>query len=321
MMDIRIAWWNLENLFDHETASRDPALARELKNELKGWTAAIRDRKLDQLSAIIKLMFDGAGPDLLGVCEVENERVLGMLAKRLTLPGRNYQVLTHPSPDVRGIDVSFIVDENVLTPSDPNHLTVIKRIPTRDIFWATMTVKATGASFMVIANHWPARSQGQYESEPFRMLVGETVSVILSRSLSATDGDPDRPILLMGDFNDEPFNRSMQEYLLGTRDIRQVTRGRSPRLLNLMWPLMTLDPPGSFRFGTTWNMLDQFLASKGLLTSDSPVRIQRQSVAIFCPEVIRGPGGAPRRFGRPATSLDQDGYSDHFPITAVLRVK
>ena len=48
--DIRVAWWNLENLFDSSGAQRDPELAGQLKAELKGWTVPVRDRKLDQLA-------------------------------------------------------------------------------------------------------------------------------------------------------------------------------------------------------------------------------------------------------------------------------
>jgi hypothetical protein len=55
---LNIAWWNLENLFDHETAQRDPELKSTLKSELKGWTADIRDRKISQLAIIIRLMFN-----------------------------------------------------------------------------------------------------------------------------------------------------------------------------------------------------------------------------------------------------------------------
>ena len=315
--DIRVAWWNLENLFDSSGAQRDPELAGQLKAELKGWTVPVRDRKLDQLASIVKLMFAGAGPDLLGVCEVENEGVVQMLANRLTLAGRNYQVLDHDSPDARGIDVSFIYDGNVLTPTNPGHQVVVKRTATRDIFWATMTVAATGHSFVAVANHWPARSEGQYESEPYRMLTGETLSFVLATLL---DEDVDLPVLTMGDFNDEPYDRAMQEYLLGSNDPARVRNARTPRVLNLMWSMLGTDEPGTFRFGSTWNMLDQFLVTKGALRQASTLKVDRSSVSIFRPSVMRGSGGAPRRFGRPAKQLDTDWYSDHFPITVELRV-
>jgi len=319
MPDIRVAWWNLENLFDRSTASRPPALESRLRSELRGWTTAVRNRKLRQLASVIGAMFDGSGPDLLGVCEVENESVLRMLAQRLNVPGRDYRVVGHESPDARGIDVSFIVDRNVLEPEHTGHQVVVKRTATRDIFWVEFRVLSTGGAFVAVANHWPSRSAGQYESEPFRMLTGETASYLLTSLFDEFDVGDRLPVLLMGDFNDEPWNRSIEEYLLGSRDPGRVRAARSPILLNLMWPLMSGENPGTFLFGSDWNMLDQFLVTKGMLRNDSFVRSRNDSVAIYRPAAIQGASGRPRRFGRPAKGgFDRDGFSDHFPITMVL---
>lgn len=313
MGTINIAWWNLENCFDHESATRDPVLKAALRSELKGWTAAIRDRKLQQLGSIIAMMFDGQGPDLLGVCEVESEAVLARLAENIQLPSRDYQVVAHDSPDARGIDISFLVDRKKLTAANTGHQVVVKRSATRDLFWVELTVKPAGPSFVAIGNHWPSRSDGQYASEPFRMMTGETLAYVISHML---DGDHKHRVIAMGDFNDEPFCRSMQEYLLGSRDPGRVRYSRSGHLLNLMWPLLSGNDPGTFLFDSEWNMLDQFLISKEMMFKSSALHIEQESVGIFRPAVMVGPSGAARAFGRPSKgNLDQNGYSDHFPIT------
>jgi hypothetical protein len=125
----------------------------------------------------------------------------------------------------------------------------------------------------------------------------------------------------MGDFNDEPFNRSMQEYLLGTRDPGRVKYSPLARLLNLMWPLMQGDDPGTYLFSSTWNMLDQFLVSKEFIKNTSKVKFVDGSTAIFKPQQIKGSAGAPKKYGRPSkpSSFDQTGFSDHYPI--VMRIK
>ena len=322
MPKLNLAWWNLENLFDAESAARPPELGAVLKSELKGWTAAVRDQKIDRLAATIKQMFDGAGPDLLGVAEAENEFVLKLLATRMSLPGRAYKVLGHASPDTRGIDTSFLYDANSLTPSAADYFVVAKRRATRDLFWATFQPKAGSAPFVALANHWPARSDGQYESEPFRMMVAETASYVLERLFAQNPAGNKLPVVLMGDFNDEPFNRALEEYLLSTHDEKAVTRGRAPNVLNLMWPLLARPQPGTYFFDG-WNLLDQFLATKGLLLADSKVRADIASVAIFRPADLCLKNGQPRRFGRPSTKKDFDptGASDHFPITMTLTVK
>lgn len=317
MPKLNIAWWNLENLFDAATAPRDPKLKKKLNAELRGWTAEIRNRKIAQLASIMDLMFDGAGPALMGVCEVENESVLQRVADASSIVGRDYKVVAHPSNDARGIDTSFIIDQNELEVVSTDHQVVVKRTATRDLFWARFRVTSTGTEFVAMANHWPARSAGQYTSEPFRMLAGETHAYILSNLLAE---DKHLPIISMGDFNDEPFNRSMQEYLLGSRDPGRVRYSKSGHMLNLMWPLMHGHDPGSYIYGSDWNMLDQFLVSYGMLRIASPIKVDIGSVEIFRPDVMKVSGGKPRRFGRPAKSggEDRDGYSDHFPITVSL---
>jgi len=198
---------------------------------------------------------------------------------------------------------------------------VIKRTATRDIFWARLKVIATGAEFVAVANHWPARSGGQYASEPFRMLAGETHAYIISKMLDEKQGgDKHLPIISMGDFNDEPFNRSMQEYLLGTRDPGRVRYSRTGHMLNLMWPLMEGHDPGTYLYSSDWHMLDQFLVSYGMLRGASDVRVDSASVAIFKPAMMKASSGRARKFSRPSkrNKYDPDGYSDHYPITVAL---
>ena len=49
----------------------------------------------------------------------------------------------------------------------------MKRTGTRDLLQVTFTTKEKKNELIIIGNHWPSRSGGQYESEPFRMMVGE----------------------------------------------------------------------------------------------------------------------------------------------------
>jgi hypothetical protein len=62
-----VAWWNLENLFDEENSPRrTEKVARVIKNDIAGWTPALRDRKIAQLATVIAQMNGGTGPDLVG---------------------------------------------------------------------------------------------------------------------------------------------------------------------------------------------------------------------------------------------------------------
>jgi len=130
----------------------------------------------------------------------------------------------------------------------------------------------------------------------------------------------------MGDFNDEPCNRSLQEYALSERVEKRVKSKRcsNPYFLNLMWPLMGTGV-GTHHFDGLAGMLDQFLVNRPLLRSDSPLLVEKGSVEILqLPEMIATTGqnkGGPRRFGRPSKpdTFDETGFSDHFPICVVVK--
>lgn len=259
------------------------------------------------------------GPDLLGVCEVENKFVLDLLVQSLALPGRNYQVIHSDSPDQRGIDVAFIYDENLVEVPLPlvdnvfNHV-VMRRTATRDIVQVTFQTKGHQRQFVLLGNHWPSRSGGQLESEAYRAIAGETLAYFHQRILEVK-GDT-TPVLAMGDFNDEPFNASLVDYALSRRVSSIVLRGQNPYFLDLMWPLMGKGQ-GTLYFDGP-NLLDQFLINKNLLRPTSPFKVIVDSINIvkFAPMVNNK--GQPIPFGGMGKPVNQNGFSDHFPIELIM---
>ncbi len=313
-----IAFWNVENLFDVDgSPARPDWLQRALARELEGWDAEVLGRKIAQLAHIIRQMNGGAGPDVLGVCEVENERVLHQLIAALDLPGRDYDVAHADTADERGIDVAFLFDAALFEKREQFSQVILKRNATRDLFQVTLGIRASGRELIVIGNHWPARSAGVYESEPYRILAAETLGYWHER-IADIKGD-DMPVLAMGDFNDEPFSRSLTEYALSTMQAAKVLNSRSPRFFNLMWPLHG-QRLGTHYFDNFANLLDQFLVSRPLLERRAPLRVDVASARIEAfPEMVgRGDYPVPRRFGRPSSGLDRSGFSDHYPISVVL---
>jgi len=154
MQEYHIAWWNLENLFDVDNSASRPAwLQKELKKELKGWDQAILARKISQLAKIIQQMNQGTGPDILGVCEVENKPVLDLLVNSLQPLGRNYDVAHHDTSDQRGIDVAFIYDKSKFDYEGQFFCTILKRTATRDIFQVNLKTIPGGNPLILIGNH------------------------------------------------------------------------------------------------------------------------------------------------------------------------
>ncbi|OGO55676.1 MAG: endonuclease/exonuclease/phosphatase [Chloroflexi bacterium RBG_16_69_14] len=320
--DYFVAWWNLENLLDVEDSPRrTEKVARALGNDIVGWTPALLDRKVSQLGSVIAQMNGGAGPELLGICEVENEFVVDKLVADLNirLPNRHYSKVHADTQDQRGIDVAFVFDPQSFTApvGEIFHHVVMRRTATRDLLQVNFTTHR-GRTWSVFANHWPSRSGGAMESAGYRAIAGETLAYFHERAI-AVHGDS-TPVLAMGDFNDEPFDASLVQYALSTRQRLKVVNGTSPRLWNLMWG-HTGAAQGTFYFDEAPNLLDQFLINKNMARQASPIRALPETTDIirFAGMTATGDYPKPIPFGGMGKPVNQNGFSDHFPIGVVVR--
>jgi len=319
-----IAWWNVENLFDvFDSAQRPDWLQRQLNSELQGWNEQVLNQKINNLASIIRQMNSNQGPDILGLCEVENLNVLEKLKQALLPLGRNYGIVHYDMDDQRGIDVAFIYDKDAFIAQEHFSHVILKRTATRDLFQVNF-MSPKGKDLILVGNHWPARSAGILKSEPYRIIAGETLSYWMDRIIE--EKGKDTAVLVMGDFNDEPFNRSIAEYALGSNSHNKVVYARSPRLFNLMWPSYG-HGLGTYYWDNFPLVLDQFLVSKELIKSTGKIKIAKSPKHEYLvniemlPEMVNpGRYPSPISFGRPskASSFNQAGFSDHFPISVVV---
>ena len=132
---------------------------------------------------------------------------------------------------------------------------------------------------------------------------------------------PDTPVLAMGDFNDEPFDPSLVPHALSTR--------QQPRYLGAGEPAAVEPdvarrghPDGSFYFDNQPNLLDQFLVNKNMATGDARSRPTRPRADPQAPAMVdTGVYPKPIPFGGMGNPVNQDGFSDHFPITMTVTEK
>lgn len=335
MTDHFVAFWNLENLFGPEDHPERIEWIRDMvARDLRGWSETLYRTKLAQLAKIIVQMNGGAGPDILGVCEVEDGFVLADLVATIApqLPARTYGVVhANNEKDRRGIDTAFIFDAAKFS-VDPdlvfNHF-VIRRTGTRDILQATFH-SAAGNDLILLCNHWPSRSGGAaIESAGFRATAGETLGYWHER-IREIVGD-DASVLAMGDFNDEPWDNSLKFNANAVRERGDVERGRSARFYNLGWEYLETPATdheggarvlhGSLYFSNDGNLFDQLLVSRPLLDNGpSPFKLVSGSAGLQAfPEMVsHRVGEGARRFGLPdgdpAGNVDPTGFSDHFPV-------
>ena len=89
-------------------------------------------------------------------------------------------------------------------------------------------------------------------------------------------------------------------------------------MYNCMGKFLGEPDEGSYFFSgatNTMNMLDQFIISRGIYNGDQGLKMKLDEVDIFKPDVMgSGIKKRPIKFDKET----KKGYSDHFPITAVL---
>lgn len=318
MPSYNFSFWNLENLFDIEhSPRRNDKIRRALGSSIVGWSQDKLDQKITQLSTIIKKLDDDKGPDILGICEVENKHVLDLLVQQLSSLHRNYKIAHHDMSDRRGIDVAFIYDDDLFEFEMLFDHVVVRRTATRDLLQVNFLSRHSGERIVLIANHWPSRSGGQYESEGYRHIAGETLSYFHSR-IREEHGE-NTPVIAMGDFNDEPHNTSLSRHALSLRSQTRVKYGQIPYFYNMMWNLMD-DNVGTFYFNNLPNMLDQFLVNENVIKSNSQFKVNTDSVMVHAFEEMTHTGRypAPLAYGGMGKPVNPDGFSDHFPISLTV---
>jgi Endonuclease/Exonuclease/phosphatase family len=340
-MSYFIAFWNLENLFaPQDFPGREPWIAQAMRQDLQGWTAQLFERKVAQLASVVVQMNGGMGPDLLGVCEVENQFALQALADRLNAlrPARAYRIVhVDAAREQRGIDTAFVFDSLRLTANLQELFShwVMRRTGTRDITQCTF-VTPTGHEMVALANHWPSRSAppgaGSQFSAGFRARAAETLAYWHERIREVKGADV--AVLAMGDFNDDPFDVSLSVHAVARRERGDVERARSAKLYNLAWQYLsqaavdqrgqprTLD--GTLYFNGNGNVFDQILVARGLLAGPGKLKLRQGSARIEAlPEMVdHRVNEGPIRFGLPkgdaARNVNLNGFSDHFPVSVVL---
>ena len=211
-----IGFYNLENLFDtiDNTLINDEEF---LPSGIRNYNTAIYRDKLTKLASVIAQMgtaYTPDGPAILGVAEIENDTVLNDLIKETQLKKRNYQFVHYDSKDARGVDVGLLYNPTYFSVIASDKLFV--SLPTgskdayytRDILW--VKGKLNGELIHLYVNHWPSRSGGEKRSEPGRIAAAAVCRKHIDSILLK---EPNAKIVVMGDLNDDPTNKSVEKVL------------------------------------------------------------------------------------------------------------
>lgn len=305
-----IAFYNLENLFDlvDDPYTNDNDF---LHTSAKKWTYKRYENKLRKLGYAISNIGrneTGKHPTIVGLAEVENNKVIEDLLASQHLEGLNYKYIHYDSLDERGVDVALLYDPSVFKVEHSETFTVELTgedgLPdyTRDILLVSGTLE--DELIHIIANHWSSRREGEKETEYKRLAASQKVSDII---LSLTSQQADPKIVVIGDFNDEPFSASIRNLL------------QKHKLYNPMSTLRSFSR-GTIKHNGKWNLFDQIMFSNNFFKS-SKNHFEFFKANIFDEDFLKSFGGPYK--GSPFRTYVgkkyKGGYSDHFPVYAIFK--
>lgn len=311
-----IAFYNVENLFDTED---DPLINDEDRTpEGKDkWTEEKYQDKLKNMAAVIaEIGADVAQqpPAIIGLCEIENRKVLEDLVSQEALQAFDYGIVQYNSPDRRGIDVALLYRKEIfhLQNSASHELLIFQndkadsRIYTRDQLVVSGILDGEEMHFIV--NHWPSRSGGEKRSS-YRREAAAMLSKKIIDSLQYIN--PYAKIVTMGDFNDNPSNKSLSNILKAKNSAEDL------QLKELYNPMAAMEKKGlgTSAYRDNWSVFDQLIVSQPLTTKDYS-SYQFYKAGIFSKDFLITKKGQYK--GYPFRSYGYEGYtggySDHFPV-------
>ncbi len=317
-----IAFYNVENLFDtiHDAGYSDSDFTPEGKML---WTAEKYKAKLNNIAQVISEVGKDENPNppvVIGLCEIENRNVLTDLANHKLLSDSGYGIVHFDSPDRRGIDVALLYQKQFFKPTsyksvplnrEYNH-SVGDSIKGKIFFTRNpllVTGMLEGEEIHFIINHWPSRISSTVEKGNYR----ETAAALNRKTVdSLYTIKPSAKIIVMGDFNDGPYNNSIKKILAARDNRKEIKPGE---LFNPMAAMFN-QGIGSTAYRDNWQIFDQIIISEPLLQKDySSLRFWKASV--FDKPYLKQQTGQYK--GYPLRNHNGEvGYSDHFPVYIYL---
>jgi endonuclease/exonuclease/phosphatase family metal-dependent hydrolase len=307
-------FYNVENLFD----IYDDSLTDDndfLPDGIMRWNYDRYNKKINSLYKTIVAAGDWEPPAIVAFCEIENRKVLEDLIYGTYLSKFNYNIIHEESPDRRGIDVCLIFRRKIVDVIYYRYLipSKIKRkdFTSRSVLYAKLLLGTDTIHLFV--NHWPSRRGGVLAGESYRLQIA---SMVREKADSISERNPSgTKIIILGDFNATPDDQAINSLV--------IYNDSANFLINLSDKLDETGL-GTYRYLGTWEMIDQVIVSKGLLSDSNGIYTGPNQLRIFKPNFLlkkdpKYPGYSP--FSTYHGYKYQGGFSDHLPVLLDLKVR
>ena len=357
----KVICWNLQRFFYSEPSKLSLNVGASHEQGVKN--GSYQD-KVRALAAGLKDICPDEPPALLAFCEVENESCIQDLMHACAWSKKMRFVKDHKIKHLQGLDTALLYRKDLFKQHYPRPCSHVihNRFKTRDIFEVSLFCKVTQEPVTVILNHWPSRLWTG--SQSLRIALGDYCSRLVNQRLKfdaeefySRNGKAtlkpakelldkwNGKIIVMGDFNDEPYDKSIAYMMDSTRIKKKAMSPLSipsdksdkgvkaylkqrPKLYNPCWKLLASEsgqPKGTVYWSSKWYLLDQVLFSGQLLQSSKNNEGKKQlfyeSGSLYIHtgqerQVLTGKHKFVSRNGYPRAfdAKRKRGISDHLPL-------
>jgi len=311
---LRIAFWNLENFFDPFVDSTR-TYNEYTEDGSQHWTMSRFYKKRNNLYKTILALSEGEPLAVLGLCEIENTFAATMLFHDTPLKKHNYKIIHYEGDDRRGIDVAMaysidklqLIESRVIKIRSPN----AEIMKTRDILYAKFYDRKSDTLHCFV-NHWTSRYGGEKETIHLRALNAKILRENVDSLIIVSKSIP--KIVIMGDFNDTPFDNSIMNVLHAKPEHRY---SRNDTLINLFADEKKLGFEGTLKHQYRWQTFDQIIISNTLYKENKLLYYNKKSASIFHEDFLFVEDetyGGKKLFRTYIGPKYQGGFSDHLPV-------
>ncbi len=292
-------------------------------NEERLYTEKVYEDKLEKLASVISSMgieYSSDGAAIVGIAEVESEKALNDLVNQTSIKNRNYKILHFDCAYNRGVDVALLYQEKYfkVLSSEVSTLPYYSDKKKQKNRYFTRDILVVEGLFLnepmyILVNHWPSRRGGEAKSSYGRELGAKMCRDKADKILEKNN---DAHIIVMGDFNDDPKNKSTKTVLNAQKNIP------IPSEKAFYNPLFKdyKKGYGSLGYRGSWNLFDQIVLSASLVDKNLDNWEMHDAKILYNQDWITRFGayeGVPNRsFGG---NNYQGGYSDHLPSIIYIK--
>jgi hypothetical protein len=313
-----VVFYNVASFYD-PVNSEEPGDDGYVPGGSRKWDSEKYQAKINSVAEVLSGINEKELPAIIGLAEIENSKVLNDLASAGKLKKAEYGTVHFEGRTGNSLEAAILYDrdqvEILSSKAIPASLTRDEQEIPMDILYAKCRIK-DNRTIHLFVNQWHDRTSSGQDSEMKRV----SAALVLRREADMIlNNERDAAILIMGDFSDEPTNRSLMQILNATNK-RKNQHYRD--FYNLFYDAHNTGDAGTTLLNNSLVMFDQIIVSPSMLKKGTDYYLSFTDGQVYRSEELLKKDQSTGLNSINSTfegEVYKGGTSDHLPVYAILR--